>query len=256
MAGLLAYWFGWRVPFIVFAVPTLIFVVLALRLQEPVRGAHERRAMGADEEAIATEEEPPSFAEGWRMVWKIETLRRHLVRPAVPRRRRSSASCRWPRCSTRRCSTSTSGPGLRRRSVEPFQLVGLIVGARIGTQLVATDPGLILRLPGPGRRLVVAGLPRGVRPRRTSGVAIVANAIITGALAMLAPGILAALSLAIPPRARSIGFSVASLWVIPGLLVLPIIGAIGDRWGIRWGMLVMVPIFLVGGLIIASAPAT
>ena len=43
---------------------------------EPVRGAHERRAMGASEEAIATEEEAPSFAEGWRMVWKIETLRR------------------------------------------------------------------------------------------------------------------------------------------------------------------------------------
>ena len=85
------------------------------------------------------------------------------------------------------------------------------------------------------------------------GVALVANAIITGALAMLLPGIFASLSLAIPPRARSIGFSVAALWIIPGLAVLPIIGAIGDRFGIRWGMVVMVPIFLVGGLVIASA---
>ena len=85
------------------------------------------------------------------------------------------------------------------------------------------------------------------------GVALVANAIITGALAMLLPGIFASLSLAIPPRARSIGFSVAALWIIPGLAVLPVIGAIGDRFGIRWGMVVMVPIFLVGGLVIASA---
>ena len=41
--------------------------------------------------------------------------------------------------------------------------------------------------------------------------------------------------------------------MLPGLLVLPIIGAIGDAWGIRGGMLIMLPIFVVGGLIIASA---
>ena len=34
------------------------------------------------------------------------------------------------------------------------------------------------------------------------------------------------LALAIPPRARSVGFSVASLWVIPGLIILPIISSI------------------------------
>ena len=75
-AGVLAFYFGWRVPFIVFAVPTLVLVVLGLRMREPVRGAHERRAMGAGEEAIDTEEEPPSYAEAWRMMWKIESLRR------------------------------------------------------------------------------------------------------------------------------------------------------------------------------------
>ena len=37
-AGMLAYAFGWRVPFLVFVVPTLIFAFLALRLREPVRG--------------------------------------------------------------------------------------------------------------------------------------------------------------------------------------------------------------------------
>ena len=73
---------------------------------------------------------------------------------------------------------------------------------------------------------------------------------------MLLPGIFASLSLAIPPRARSIGFSVASLWVIPGLAVLPVIGCVGDRFGLRGGMLLMVPVFLVGGLVIASTEDT
>jgi branched-chain amino acid transport system ATP-binding protein len=49
------------------------------------------------------------------------------------------------------------------------------------------------------------------------------------------------------------GFSIGSLWVLPGLIVLPIVGGIGDHFGIRWGMMLMIPIFIVGGLIIASA---
>ena len=46
-AGLLAYAFGWRVPFLVFVVPTVVFALLALRLREPVRGRWERAASGA-----------------------------------------------------------------------------------------------------------------------------------------------------------------------------------------------------------------
>jgi branched-chain amino acid transport system ATP-binding protein len=49
---------------------------------------------------------------------------------------------------------------------------------------------------------------------------------------------------------------VGALWVIPGLVVLPIIGWLGDQYGLRWGMLVMVPIFLAGGLLISSSKTT
>ena len=44
-----------------------------------------------------------------------------------------------------------------------------------------------------------------------------------------------------------------SLWVLPGLFVLPLIGWIADNWGIRRGMLVMTPIFAVGGYVISTA---
>ena len=39
LAGLIAYSWGWRAPFILFAIPTFVFVMLAFRLHEPVRGA-------------------------------------------------------------------------------------------------------------------------------------------------------------------------------------------------------------------------
>ena len=75
-AGLLTSWFSWRVPFIVFIIPTAIFVVLAFWLREPVRGHFEREAMGADADTIATEVAAPSYAESWRVCWNIGTLRR------------------------------------------------------------------------------------------------------------------------------------------------------------------------------------
>ena len=76
LAGVIAFNTSWRVPFFVFAVPTIIIVVLGLRVKEPVRGGHERRAMGASEEVILTEEAPPSFGEAMRLCHRIESLRR------------------------------------------------------------------------------------------------------------------------------------------------------------------------------------
>ena len=76
LAGIIAFNTSWRVPFFVFAVPTLIVVALGWRVKEPVRGEHERRAMGASDEAVLTEEAPPSFGEAWRICGRIETLRR------------------------------------------------------------------------------------------------------------------------------------------------------------------------------------
>ncbi len=254
-AGLLAAAYGWRAPFFVFVVPTLVFVVLAWRLKPPVRGAHERRAMGASEEAIATEEESPSFAEGWRLVWKIETLRR--IWYSLPFLAASLigfvslASLLYEEVF----DLDERARGFVAASTEPIQLVGLVVGARIATRKLAEGPEKVLGFLA-RTSVLVSGCLVVFALAPNIWVAIAANMVITGALAIIGPGILACLSLAIPPRARSIGFSVASLWVIPGVLLLPIIGAVGDRWGIRQGMLLMVPMFLVGGLMISTTKRT
>ncbi|HAS11920.1 MAG TPA: hypothetical protein DCS55_15600 [Acidimicrobiaceae bacterium] len=254
-AGLLAAAYGWRTPFFVFVVPTLVFVVLAWRLQPPVRGGHERRAMGASEEAIATEEDAPSFAEGWRLVWKIETLRR--IWYSLPFLAASLigfvslASLLYDEVF----ELDERARGFVAASTEPIQLVGLVVGAKVATRLLAEGPEKVLGFLA-RTAVLVSGCLVVFALAPNIWVAIAANMVITGALAVIGPGILACLSLAIPPRARSIGFSVASLWVIPGVLLLPIIGAVGDRWGIRTGMLLMVPMFLIGGLMISTTKRT
>ncbi len=252
IAGLLAFEFGWRVPFFVFAVPTLILVALAFRLKEPVRGGQERRVAGASEEVIATEEAPPSYAEGWRMCWKIDSLRRIFV--AMPF---LAASLIGFATLASLLYDEAYGLDERARGIvaavsEPGQIIGLIIGAKVATSLAKRDPGLILGFLAVVS-LITAGLSAVFAVVPILGVAIAANILIALCLAVVGPGILASLSLAIPPRARSMGFSIGSLWVLPGLLVLPLIGWIADTWGIRQGMLMMVPVFVIGGLILSSA---
>ncbi|MFZ4518664.1 MAG: ATP-binding protein, partial [Microthrixaceae bacterium] len=251
LAGILAFTFTWRVPFYVFAVPTLILVLVGLRMKEPLRGAQERLASGASEEVADTEEPVPSFAESWRLLWKIDVLRR--IWYAVPFLAVSLIGF-----------VSLAGllyedlyqldelqRGYLAAFVEPFQLLGLAVGARLGTRLFLKDPALVFRfLKGAATLAAVFAAVFALAPNLV--VAVAANIALTAVLAILLPGILATLSLAIPARARAVGFSVASWWAIPGLALLPLIGWIADNWGIRLGMLVMTPILWIGGLMIAS----
>ena len=73
-AGLLAAAFTWRAPFIVFTIPTLIFVVLAFEGAEP--GLLRTQGHGCDADTVATELAAPSYAESWRLCWNVGTLRR------------------------------------------------------------------------------------------------------------------------------------------------------------------------------------
>jgi ABC-type branched-subunit amino acid transport system ATPase component/MFS family permease len=254
-AGLLATWLGWRAPFLIFAIPTVVVVLLGIRLRDPVRGARERRAMGASEEAVATEEEPPSFAEAWRMCWKIDSLRRiyrtlPFLAPALAGFL-LFASFYYEQVF----GLDAAQRGFVGSATEPFQLAGLILGARIGMRMFARDPAAIFRFLGWVVGISTLGtVVFALAP--VLWVALVANMVITACLAFTVPGIFSALSLAIPARSRAMGFSMGSVFVLPGLALIPLIGAIGQAWGLRVGMLAMVPMFVVGGLAIASAGGT
>ncbi len=251
-AGILAFRFGWRAPFLIFAFPTLVLVVLALRLKEPVRGAQERRAAGAEEEAIWTEEAPPSYAEAWRMCWKIDSLRRIFA--ALPFLAASLVgfTSLAALLYEQEFGLDERARGIAAAATEPMALIGLIIGARIATRLFAREPGLVLRFLAV-TSVVSSGLAALFALSPNIVFAVATAGLINLCLAIVGPGVLASLSMAIPPRARSMGFSIGSLWVLPGLLVLPFIGWIADNWGIRQGMLVMVPMFVLGGLILSSA---
>jgi branched-chain amino acid transport system ATP-binding protein len=252
-AGYIAERFGWRAPFFVFAVPTLLLVVLAGRLREPVRGRQERSMVGAGVASLDTEEESPSLAEAWRMCWQIDSLRRiyrtlPFLTPAIAG---FAIFAAFTYNDVYGLTVSQRGwvVGL----VEgPSQLVGLVVGARIGMKLFARDPKLVFGLLAKGN-FVVTAAAIGFAWAPSVWLAIACNVVISACLAFTLPAVLASLSLAIPPRARSVGFSMASVFVLAGMLTLPVIAAVGESWGMRWGITVLAPMFLIGGLVIASA---
>ncbi|MCS5701708.1 MAG: MFS transporter, partial [Acidobacteria bacterium] len=251
LAGFTAYYWGWRTPFLLFAIPTLLVVAMGLKLREPVRGSHERRLAGGDASAVATEEAPPSISEAWRMCWKIESLRRIFAATPFLAASLIGFGTLANLLYLEAYGLDERARGIVAAAAEPGQLIGLIIGAQVASRVVERDPGRILRFLAVVSTVtaILSGI-FAVVPNL--GIAIAANVIISLCLAIVGPGIIAALSLAIPPRARSVGFSMGSLWVLPGLLVLPFIGWIADNWGIRTGMVMMVPVFFIGGLVIAS----
>jgi ABC-type branched-subunit amino acid transport system ATPase component/MFS family permease len=251
-AGLLTSWFSWRVPFIVLIIPTMVFVVMAFWMREPVRGHFERRAQGADEDTIATEVAAPSYAESWRVCWNVGTLRRIFY--ALP-----FLAIAFVGLEIFGSLYYEQEFGLNARErgyvfalVAPAQLIGLLLTTRIITRLFLKSATLVPRF------VAIVGLATGIAWTLFAlapnlAFAIVFNAIVTGIVVLIVPPIFAALSLAIPPKIRSFGYAVSALWILPGLIMLPVVGALADAWGIRWGLFTMVPVFLIGAMVVASA---
>ena len=250
-AGMLAFYFSWRVPFLVFVLPTVIFAVLAIGLKNPTRGRWERQATGAAQDVVDTEEEAPSFAESWRTAHKVRSLQR--IWWSLPFLATSLIGfvTLAALLYEEKFGLDERARGIAAAVAEPFQLVGLILGARIATRrFVGNVKGLIRFLASIAVVASVASAGFAFAPNVVIAVAL--NCVISAALAVIGPGVLAALSLAIPPRARATGFAIGSLWVIPGLAVLPMIGWVADNWSIEIGMLVMIPMFLIGSLLLRS----
>ncbi|MDQ1532286.1 MAG: branched-chain amino acid transport system ATP-binding protein livF, partial [Actinomycetota bacterium] len=250
--GLLAYLFGWRTPFFVFVLPTIVFVILGLRLKEPLRGHYEREAAGASAEAIATDEVPPSFAESVRILWQVRTLRRIWYSLPFLASSIIGLVTLTALYYEQVFNLDERARGFIGAATEPAAVIGLSLGIPLASRLMVRDPGLGLRLLAVVG-VVVAGAFMLFALTPFLWLAIVMNIFISGVVALLAPGIFASLSLCIPPKVRSLGYSMSSLFVIPGVLALLLVGYIADHWGIRQGLLLMVPIFLIGAWTLASA---
>ena len=252
-AGYVAEALGWRAPFFAFALPMLMLVAAGARLPEPRRGLQEQRQGGAEREALAPEEAPPSLAEAWRMCWQVDSLRRiyrtlPFLTPAL------IGFALYGSFAYRDIfGLDTAARGWVIGLVEgPSQLFGLIVGTRLASRAFVDGPAKVFHQLSKAL-LVVAGAAGVFAAAPVAAVAIAANVVVSAGLAFVVPGLFATLSLVLPPRARSTGFALASVFVLAGLLTFPVVGLIADSFGMRWGIAVLAPVLFVGGLVVGSA---
>jgi MFS family permease len=253
VAGVLALHFGWRAPFFVFAVPTLVFVLLALRLREPVRGYHERKAAGSDEAAALVAEAPERAWATMRVLSRVRTIRRIWL--AVPFL--AVALFGVPNLLALVYEDvfdlDSAARGAIAAGVEPLQVLGVFVAMPRVAKVAMSDPGFLLRFVGivgviDGVLLVVLAYAPNV------AVAIAMHALLAASIGTLAPAFFALISIVAPARVRAASFSTISVFAIPGIAVfLPVIGQVSDSMGIQASMVVIVPIAVTASFILASA---
>ena len=248
--GVTAAVFGWRAAVLAVALPSALLFIASIRLPEPVRGAPEREAMGATADDVFAEEEPARFWESIKTLNRIPTVRR--VYMAIPCMIGAvlGIAVLLPLFQDEVFGMSSSQRGLFGSFTNVAGIVGLFVGVPITKRyLVSGRPEGVTELLGIGGVAATVAL---------TGIATAPNIWIMAAfgfvfyfiVSLFLPMIGTVVAMTVPARVRGVGFAMMAFWAIPGLVMLPISNGVSEAFGQRWGMVVGVPLMMLGASII------
>jgi ABC-type branched-subunit amino acid transport system ATPase component/predicted MFS family arabinose efflux permease len=256
IAGYVAGALTWQVPFLLFATPSLVIgAFILLKLREPARGVQERAALGLTGDDDPGEAAPPSVGESWRIAKGVRTLRR--IWWALPFLAGATLGLSGILSlfydEVFHLSAGTRGTVVA--AAEPFRLAGLLLGAVAGNRFLSIRPSRLITYVG------LMGVAQGLSLVFVAispwwWLSIVPFYLGSFAGSILGPALFSLITVVIPPRIRGFSLGASSFVLAPGLLLGPIIGQIGDRFGLRWGVAATVPVFVLGSLIIATAGAS
>ena len=249
--GVLADLLGWRLAFMLLAVPTLIAITLVSRLDEPARGASVDQALAL---RAADRADKVPFGEAYRRLKGIRTLKRTwyagfflgggLVPIAVFFNFFFEDVYNLDSATSRGAVLTVWGLG---------SVVGLSIGSRLSTKAIMDADLPRLAVLGGGALLTVGAALLLMATSPWIGLSIVAVFLVgvTGAgFNSYALPLGAAVA---PPRLRSQAFGWFVTWVgIGAIVVTPIVSGIGEERGYRLGIGLLSLLFVVAGLTFAS----
>jgi ABC-type branched-subunit amino acid transport system ATPase component/predicted MFS family arabinose efflux permease len=251
LCALLADIVGWRVGFILLAVPTFIAWTLLTRLHEPVRGASIDQAMALRAEEVS---DRVPFTEAWRRLKGIPSLKRgwwaglFIGASVVP----IAIFLNFFFEQVYDVESITA-----RGAITTLYYLGSLVGLRIGSDqstkaLMAGDlprlsvMGGITLIGSAGGLLCLALAP-------WIGVSIFFVFVIGMGTAFNSFG-LPVLAAVAPPRLRSQALGYFVFFIGLGALLLsPIVAGIGEEQGYRFGIAILSVLLAVAGIVYASA---
>jgi ABC-type branched-subunit amino acid transport system ATPase component len=255
IAGALSLALGWRVVFVIAAVPAAFVAVRLTRLRDPLRGGTDRAGIGLSGELAQTEEPPSGWLETFRVLWGIPTAR--LIYPALAFA--SAASVGY--------GVAIASFWHDRYHLGPFgrgtaASVAAVAGVG-GALLVATVAQRWMNEHGPRRFVLLVGgmellsgaamIPMVVWHSLSNSIAW--NCVTIGTDAVTETGIVVIASLVIPARMRTLGFATGAAWALLGLTAGPIFGLIADSHGTGFALgLTAIPSAIEGLLVLLVIP--
>jgi ABC-type branched-subunit amino acid transport system ATPase component/MFS family permease len=262
---------SWRTFLAITGILGAAVTALTFVLREPERGKLEREelAQGVDgaEAAEDVVQKPASFTEAWRTAASIGTLRRiWYATPFLTVAQVGLQSYLYfvMRAKVDRLIASgghqPGGSILQSKLALPtFIAVPAAVGvlalafsAPIGERMLARRPAAIMVAIGSimavnALAILFLLLAPWILP------AILVLWVAGAAANLILPAQYILLSRLVPVRIRAQGLQSIAWWQLGGYVLLPIIGSIGDAYGVNAGALLMIPIYLAGAALMATA---
>jgi branched-chain amino acid transport system ATP-binding protein len=235
-------------------------------IRDPLRGALDRKAMGASDEAAEREQKPVGWVEAWRRLYAIQTLRRiWFATPFLYMTQLAMGVFVFVLIQQRIAQGSFSGLGADILQ-QPWGVPVLVaLPTVIAIALVVYSVPLAERLlkVNPGKILVLAGAAQAVQAVMMLSILVVPSLFLVFVCIWIAsaftqvilPSQQVVLSTIIPARVRGQGMQTIGPFYVIGSLGLTAVGHLGTQIGPEAALIALVPVALIGALLTASAGA-
>ncbi len=252
---------NWRtVAVVAMAVPIAMALLAAVRLREPVRGAHERRMVLGEQAAVGGggETDPIALSLAFARLRRIATFDRIATGIGVLGFAIFSVPLFISLVLEEEFGLTASQRGLVGVSSAAASIVAIPIGATFGARLFARDPGAPMRLMGVA--LVFASTTTCVAMfMPTATTLALVNAIGSAVASAAFVTLSAILSSVIPARLRAQGFALLGVYVflIGGFFGSLVAGIVADSIGTRPAIpVVVMPVAILGAVFIWRAGET
>jgi len=248
LAGTLGAVFGWRSLFFLLAAPIAVFLVLALRLKEPVRG-------GTDDAVHAVEaekERPLRFEQAVRTLSKSATLRRTWLGLVFVGGGFIPLASFAPLFLHSVFGLTLFQRGVAGSVSAVFSVAGLVVAGRWVQKTMPVSPARVQVAAGL-TFVAVAVVVVGFALSPTPVVAVAWMCVLGLVSGFFIPSSAAIQAHVTPARVRTQGFAFGGLFLAAGAFLAPIAGGVADHHGLRTGLIAFTPLLVIGGGLLASA---
>jgi branched-chain amino acid transport system ATP-binding protein len=248
LAGSIGTLLGWRSLFFLLAAPIAVFIVLALRLKEPVRGGTDDA-----EAAVAAEKERPlKFEQAVRTLAKSATLRRTWLGLVFIGGGFLPLATFLPLFLHSVFGLTLFQRGIAGSITALFGVAGLLVAGRWVQKTMPSSPARVQAASGVAFAAVaVLVVLFALSP--TPVIAVAWSCLLVFVAGFFVPASVSIQAFVSPPRVRTQGFAFGGLFLAAGAFLAPIAGGVADRHGLRTGLIAFTPLLLIGGALLASA---